>query len=190
MSVGKLLLHPRAVEMAPPPQAKLIAAMQSLGLFGDTLERDGGRPSFLAGRRFLQLITFLGCSPHINLEPPDDGKGEFCHLELLGPWQHPRFIQGRNTRPPGCPVCKRKKPEWRSLMEQQRIEGRMTSWTCDACGTQTPPSRWNWRQQAGFGRLLIQVSSIFPSEAVPTEELMSSLAALSGSPWQYFYIQD
>jgi len=25
---------------------------------------------------------------------------------------------------------------------------------------------------------------------VPTNELMSSLEVLSGSPWQYFYIQD
>lgn len=66
----------------------------------------------------------------------------------------------------------------------------MREWICAACGNRAVPSRWNWRQQAGFGLVFIQVNSIFPSEAIPTEELMSSLEKLSGGPWQYFYIQD
>lgn len=190
MSTGKLLLHPQSVSTASPARPALVVAMQQLGLFGRPLEGETGNPRFLAGERFLQLITFLGCSPHINLDPPEDGKSEFCYLELLGPWKHPRFLQGRNTRPPGCPICKRKNVEWRSLMEPQGPEAGMREWTCAACGNRTLPSHWNWRQQAGFGLIFIQAHGIFPNEAVPTNELMSTLDKLSADPWQYFYIQD
>lgn len=190
MSTGKLLLHPQSVTMVPPSQWALTAEMQRLGLFGDVLGGERMPPRFLAGERFLQLISFLGCSPHINLEPPADGGSEFCYLEVLGPWEQARFLQGRNTRPPACPVCKRTNPAWRDRMECQEIQASATEWTCNACGNRSFPSQWNWRQQAGFGRLFIQINSIFPSEAVPTDELLGSLERLSSNPWRYFYIQD
>ena len=190
MSVGKLLLHPRSISTAPPSRAALVAAMQHLGLFGRPLTAESSSPRFLAGERFLQLITFLGCSPHIDLDPPQDGKSEFCYLELLGPWRYPRFLQGPNTRPPGCPACRRKHAEWRSLVGPKFMQEGVPEWTCPACGHRAAASDWNWRQQAGIGRVFVQINSIFPSEAVPTNELMSRLEQLSGGTWQYFYLRD
>jgi hypothetical protein len=48
----------------------------------------------------------------------------------------------------------------------------------------------DWKQQAGFGRRLIEVEEVFPGEAVPTQSLLDLLKRASGSGWRYFYIQD
>jgi hypothetical protein len=189
MSVGKLLLRPESVEPPPPSRGRLIAAMQGLGLIGSPVDKHRRPRRFLAGQRFLQLISFLGCSPNVRLQPPTDRSEDFCYIEVLGPWEQARFMHGRNTRPPGCPVCGHRNADWQASMQREGAEASRVEWTCGACGARTPPSQWNWRQQAGFGRLFIQINSIFPSEAVPTPELLESLERLSATPWRYFYIQ-
>ncbi len=49
---------------------------------------------------------------------------------------------------------------------------------------------WDWKQQGGFARLVIQVEEIFPGEAVPTDALLALLEHESGCAWRYFYVQD
>jgi hypothetical protein len=190
MSAGKLILHPQAALSPPPGQRALVSAVSEIGLVGEMLDSPPERQRFLAGERFLQLVSFLGCSPHIELEPPTTGSDDFCYLEVLGPWAPPRLLRGRNTRPPGCPSCGRRKNglpaqlrPWAELPEALR-------WKCGHCGAEHHPAQWNWRQQGGAARIALSINGIFPSEALPSDALLGTLKALNGEPWGYCYIQD
>ena len=188
MSAGKLLLHPAPDAEPPPTISRVTKALSELGFIGADLPSLGPN-HFLAGERFLQLVSFLGCSPHVNLLAPADGRDNFSYLALLGPWDSPHLIHGSNTRPPGCPVCKKRNRNWRPLAAAWEVDRRLGDWTCDACGARSPPWEWNWRQQAGVGRFFVLVNDIFPSEAVPSNELLNRLQGETGTSWKHFYVQ-
>ena len=62
-----------------------------------------------------------------------------------------------------------------------------TTWACPQCGNQGIASEINWRKSAGFSDCFIEITSIFPKEAVPASNLISSLAEFSNSTWNWFY---
>jgi hypothetical protein len=185
MSTGKLLFHPPF--SAPLPSLPAITErLTKIGLLDRPFRPE--EQSFLTGPRFPQLITFLGCSPFLRLEPPDDGSSDFCHLRFLGPFDRPRLLYGSNTRAPKCPACARGLDNWQSLAEQWEAEPDNSNFTCPHCGRHSSPLALEWRRKAGFGRFFLQVSEVFPGEAVPVGELMECLRA-DGDSWDYFYLQ-
>ena len=106
MSAYQLVLHPAEADAAPAPDS-VTDSLRIMGLL-DTAFPLGRRIHFAAGPRFLELVTFLGCSPAIELEPPPDPAereaaalaGRFCHVHVTpasdNPVARPRF-QGRGT---------------------------------------------------------------------------------------------
>ena len=190
MTAGKLILHPQSAFAPTPSQRTLTSAMAEIGLLGDVLESPPQRQRFLAGERFLQLISFLGCSPHIELAPTAGGGDDFCYVELLGPWARPRLFRGRNTRPPACPSCGRRQDGLQWKLQPGAELAETTVWHCGHCGAGHHPARWNWRQQGGSARIALSINGIFPSEALPGDKLLARLKELDGSPWTYCYIQD
>jgi Zn ribbon nucleic-acid-binding protein len=181
---GRLLLVPQ--DPFHLPDLRLLAdGLAAAGFTGSPLL---GRPNgFTVGDNFLQLITFAGCSVHLSLLPTDDSP--FCHVLLAGPYPRPHFASGRNTRPPRCRSCRTPVADWRdriSLWQSDAIE----TIQCASCGIRSAPWALDWKQSAGFGRLLVQVEEVFPGEAAPTPELMRLLASLTGTAWRYFYVQD
>jgi hypothetical protein len=190
MSAGKLILYPQSALAPPPSQRALTSAMAEIGLIGEMLESLPERERFLAGERFLQLISFLGCSPHIELAPPSEGGDDFCFLDLLGPWARPRLFRGRNTRPPGCPSCGCRRDGHHLQLQPGAELPEALRWQCVQCGAAHHPGQWNWRQQGGAARIALSINGIFPSEALPGDELLARLKALDGKPWSYCYIQD
>ena len=48
-------------------------------------------------------------------------------------------------------------------------------WQCAHCGAGHHPALWNWRQQGGAARIALSINGIFPSEALPGEELLAAL---------------
>jgi hypothetical protein len=58
---------------------------------------------------------------------------------------------------------------------------------CDKCHEEVSLYQLAWRHTAGFGRMFIDVYSIYPHEGVPTEQLLIMLEKASGTPWEYFY---
>ncbi len=180
MSNGVLILAPGDPASRLPTREQLVHALGDIGLLGAPLA--GQDDTYLAGERFLQLITFMGCSPHVRLEPPVDGADAFCHLALLGPYDRPRLLHGRNTRPPRCPRCKTAITNWREFVDADTI-------TCSHCGATCSMAQLEWRRNAGYGRLFIEIRNIFPGEAVPVDELMNRLRETGGGEWGYFYLQ-
>lgn len=163
----------------------LVDALRTTGLVGDSLEATQDR-RYLTGENYLELINYLGCSPNISFEPgvndaATENKG-FCHINILQ-FDMPRLILCQSQpRKPQCPSCKRPVSSWPagSAPDTPTI-------TCDNCHTETATERYNWRKSAGFARSFIEISDIFPREAVPQPVLLDKLESATGISWQYFY---
>ncbi len=181
---GCLVLNPAATA-EPPARDALLQYLVSVGFIGEAFggsDADG----FLIGDSFLQLITFMGCSPHIELQPPADG-GNFCHIRLRGPLQDPVLMAGRNAQAPRCRACGGRIEPWREALDDWRLQPTDPIVSCGRCGEQQRPMDLDWRRQAGCGRLLLEVTDVFPGEAVPVRSLLRGLEELGAGPWRYFY---
>jgi hypothetical protein len=58
---------------------------------------------------------------------------------------------------------------------------------CDQCQTRSTIEEFNWRKMAGYARLFIEITDIFPKEAIPQQLLLNILSATFNADWQYFY---
>jgi len=179
---GRLLLVPSDVTTPLPELSQLLACVSGRGLTGERLDEEGR--ILAAGPRFPELITFLGCSPYLRLDPDPSGGEAFCHVGVRGPFERPRLIVGRNTRPPRCPGCHRQIVEWQAGLGDETIH-------CHQCGGVFPLESIAWRRNGGFGRLFLELFNVFPGEAVPSEELLGALREITPSrgEWGYFYLQ-
>jgi len=107
MPAPKLLLHPADPGTAAVPDDRLAQELQAVGLIAERklLKNTVFYP---VGEHFLQLVTFLGCSPAIELDPPDDPQelerasaaGRFCHI-FIDSGEQLRFRGDSQTRAPG-----------------------------------------------------------------------------------------
>ena len=181
MTHSKLILTPAPTETIPDSDA-ILKQLSISGLIKENPVTLKGETLYLPGERFLQLITFLGCSPFIRLEPENENDNKFSHLRLSQLHSEPVFRYGRNTTAPKCPRCGHKQNDWLTLIETSDNH-------CSHCGKPISAADLNWRQSAGWGRLFIEIWGVFPGEAVPSQELIRDLTAL-GCRWDYFYIQD
>ncbi|WP_057955106.1 hypothetical protein [endosymbiont of Ridgeia piscesae] len=184
MHTGRLVLTPQDPFFALPTLDGITGHLRQIDFCGERLDQR----RFLLGERFLQLISFMGCSPHIELEPTDDDRS-FCHLQIL-PMDQPIFLQGRNTNPPRCGKCRRRIQGWERIMEEWQEQPQDYQATCPHCAHSQNPAHYQWRQTAGSGQLFLYVENIFPQEAQPSTRLLNTLAEASGAPWHYFFIQD
>jgi len=180
-----MLLTPQD-PMLPVDSDRLQRTLQEVGFIGKPLAGEKG--AFLVGTRFLSLMTFAGCSVHIELQPQANN-GIFCHIRTIGPFEHPILLYGRNTRPPRCPVCRTRHKDWQTLLPATG-ETDHEILICGACGAENPPMAWDWKENAGFGKLFISVEEIFPGEATPSPTLSTILERQAGAPWRHFYVQD
>jgi hypothetical protein len=180
MTNGSLILHPKNPAGNPAPATGLICHLGAVGLLGDPLEPENR--VFRVGSRFLQLISFLGCSPYLQLDPPKDGSDNFCHIVVHGPFETPRLLYGEGVHPPRCPGCGAALKGWKEGVDSDLIR-------CGACGTNHSPGQIAWGKHAGYGCLFVEIRNIFPGEAIPVAELMSALQDLGLGEWGHFYLQ-
>jgi hypothetical protein len=190
MHTGRLVLTPKDPFYLPENLDRIIQRLRDIQFCADRIEGLEGR-HYLLGDRFMQLVAFMGCSPFINLEPTYDDQ-PFCHLFIQGPYAQPMFMRGRNTGAPRCESCRKRIPDWDSLLQQWQADPENFRAACPHCGHSQSPAGYNWRQSAGSGRLFLCVENIFPSEAIPSPELLKTLETGENMclAWSYFYIQD
>ena len=179
MSQGILILHPEN-RHSHPDVRQVARLLQHNGLMGCAI--DGIPGSYFAGEQFLQLITFMGCSPHIRFEPEDELDRGFCYITLTT-CDTPQIRISEHARPPRCCTCN--KPvgkRWQTAVTQGQLI------TCPHCHQQQTPEQLGWRNDAGMGRFFIEIHNIFPGEAQPVPALLQQLSGIDTSPWRYFYL--
>jgi hypothetical protein len=170
-----LILFPKNSAWAPASLAPLADALKAIGLAGAEREPH----LFGTGPEYLNLITYLGCSPQIGL-----GENESAAtIRLSGILPAPQFLHGDNLKPPRCPQCRNtlEKPDALKDVEEVLI--------CPHCGWVGHAPLFDWRRSAAFARVLIEISNVFESEAVPGEMLTNCLQQATGEVWDYSYFR-
>jgi len=177
---GSLFLFPEDPFLLPAAYARLPRLLQDLELAGPRLSQN----SFLAGKAFSAHITFAGCSPHLQLEPPGDGSKNFSHITLHGPFDQVRLFTTENRTRPRCPHCRERIAGWKEKLPRWR-ENPSASWHCSGCGQTLTAAELDWRQYAAIGRLLLEIHHVFPGEATPGDPLMKAIENSTECSWRY-----
>ncbi len=196
MGLYKLILHHAEPRRIPADIPTLLRALKEVRFIGDEFFING-ETRYFAGEDFLNLITFLGCSPSVAFAPPAGGDAaiapdqatSFCHVAVTRIMEEVRFVAGDNATTPRCPRCRQPVEDWRNVISTWRTDRAGYRWSCPRCGQRIPPPQFNCRQSAGFGRFFVEAWGIYPSEAVPTERLLSALEETTGGEWRFFYFQ-
>ena len=189
LHTGRLTLTPQDPYYLPADLVPIIERLIDIGfIHPDTT--DDNINGYRLGDRFMQLVTFMGCSPAIQFEP-DEAGNPYCHMRVVGPYESPRLLHGRNTTPPRCGSCRKRIENWRKFIGPSGDSAPDTLIACPNCGHLQNPTSYDWRQSAGSGRLFLFIENIFPQEAIPAPGLLSQISQVSESkPWHYFYLQE
>lgn len=129
---------------------------------------------YATGDRFLSLLTFMGCSPTIELEPQDDKP--HCYIEIEQR-DSPCFISGANIKPAKCPHCK------------ANITTLKNALNCPHCHKKIAPETLNWRKTAFYAANWITIGNIYELEAIPNDHLFTALEEKTGAKWKAAYIR-
>lgn len=173
---ASLVLYPAEPNWVPENLEALIKFLQETGLAGDALHQDEN--SFSVGENFLEHISFMGCSPSINFSNENkDGKFTFIRLTLT-----PTItaLTGSHSFAPHCPHCKKAEKNWREHLKNHRLQ-------CGHCQETADAWQYNWRKSAGFGRCFIEITDIYPKEAMPQPSLLLALENHFQVAWKYFF---
>ena len=183
MKAPRLVLCPDDPYWAPPDDKRLDHYLQSIQLSGQPLSQS---MHFLPGQRFLDLIASMGCSPAINLQPGEDND-PFVYICIQTPAKTIEFHRGDHTHTPRCRACRSPVDDWQSRINTWLQGDAASLWECSTCHWRASPWSFNWRKSAGFGRCFIEITNIFPKEALPQTSLLDTLHAYYGVKWHYFY---
>jgi ribosomal protein L37AE/L43A len=178
LSTASLLLHPQSPEWFDH-NADLINQCRALEFAGDAIDAT----SYYAGEHFLDHIAFMGCAPSIRFAP-EVGNEKFTHIRLHN-YKAITALIGEHAPAPNCPQCK--KAFAYNETQTSNITGD-SLWTCPHCQHVAAPWQYHWRRSAGFARVFIEITDIYPKEAKPQETLLDALRQFSGTEWQYCYL--
>jgi hypothetical protein len=188
MAAYKLILHPNDPSAMPVAGPDTVAALQAIGLTGKSFLLDGQR-HFLPGDNFLSLITFLGCSPAIEISPADTDTleeaaraGRFCHILAGDPLTAPELRVDINGRA-RCPACQK---TWTPFSDGYQGPGTVIL-PCPHCHVPRAASQLGWHRTAGIARLFVEIWGVYPAEAIPADNLIKQLSSVTDSSWSWFY---
>jgi hypothetical protein len=128
------------------------------------------------GERLMEQINFLGCSPSLV-------SGEVDCSVLIHGFDTLTGLGGQPVETLRFPRCKHPIPDPVGLL-QQTLD---STWHCAQCANQGKISDINWRKSAAYADCFIEISAIFPKEAVPNATLINALDVFAGCSWNWFY---
>ena len=175
-SNASLVIYPTNPNWIPDSPEALTKTLQKLGLAGEPLDKNEN--SFLVGEKFLDHISFMGCSPNIKLEN-ENGDGKFTFISITTT-ENITALTSKHSFAPHCPHCKKPEKNWRALLKDNQIE-------CSHCLQTSDAWLFNWRKSAGFGKCFIEIADIYPKEAIPQPLLLDLLEKGFGVSWGYFF---
>ncbi len=174
-----LFLFPEQHNLPIKEHSSFISALQKIRLISEKINKEKADYEFYTGDNFLNYIAYMGCAPTIQFAASEDN-ATFCFIKIH---HHitPRLIYNQTqTRSPQCPHCNKSVKNW----QQNKTS---TSIHCDLCCNTSNIEAFNWRKMAGYSTLFIEITDIFPKEAIPQEFLLNQLTRISKTRWQYFY---
>ncbi len=183
----RLLCHPATHTLPDDLPDRVLALLRARRLLGEPLPL-AGETRHLCGPALLEEVTFLGCSPHIELDPPAGESpasaalaGRFCHWRLTPLYPEPRLRLDPQASP-RCPACGTSLPS-PTLDGAGRLR-------CPVCGHDSPPEAWRWKQRGACARFFLELVGVHAGEAVPGEALLAGLAELTGGRWDFAFVRD
>ena len=179
--MSSLMLYPVNAAWAPQRVEDFESRLHTIGLTGNALPEKCG-PGFLVGEKFLSLVAFMGCAPAINLQPDvDNPDPEYCAVRIKPIHESPDFLIASRHSLPRCPLCRAVVAvDTNKLLAEALV-------TCERCTEQTSVYALNWRRGAGYARCFVEITGVYPQEALPTEALLNALQEISKCEWRYFY---
>jgi hypothetical protein len=174
---NRLLLYAKSGEIISRPVDDIIELLHGQGLIGGPCHQSSAE--YFVGDHFMDLITFLGCSPNTALSPADGDN--YCFVRVHELLDGPRLFFSEKTMPPFCRQCKQARPDWQDCELEDY---------CGQCDLTDRMKNWVWRKQGVLSRWVIEIMNIYPHEAVPSPQLFTSLRAATGSEWSYAYLQE
>ncbi len=172
----KLYLYPQQPYYRPSHQIleQLLIKLQFIGRLSSevNLKQNPKQATtrYEVGDKFLSQLTFMGCSPDIELEPQENKP--YCYIEI-GQIETPRFISGKNLKSAKCPHCKA------SIIELM----------CEKCHKVIDPEKLNWRKTAFYASSWISIGNIYELEAIPNDNLLNVLEKNTDVKWKTAYIR-
>lgn len=144
---------------------------------------------FLVGAQFFQHIMFLGCSPFIKTELPNNiDDVNFCHIEIVPPNKQLYFFQTQKVKAPNCLHCQSTLHTWQSMINSWQQDQNQSIQICPHCHQSINITKLDWKNRAGFASEMINIWGIFESEAVPSDSFLSQLKQWTEMNWQYCYV--
>lgn len=131
---------------------------------------------YVPSTSFMSLITFLGCSPNLNHDIETKISINLTHKK--------QALGGDSIVKLSCPNCQQKITDPTTLLKNYQTS---PNWLSSCCKNKIALEEINWRKSAGFSHTFIQISNIFPKEAIPSDDFMLLLFQFSQSHWNYFY---
>ncbi len=130
-----------------------------------------------AGSKLMDYITFLGCSPSLQLGDIESPISIHQFNEVVG-------LGGESIETIRYPGCKHPVTNPVKLLKSYPDND---SWQCPNCDLEGKTNEIQWRKTAGFSNIFIEINHIFPKEAVPSDKLLSCLNDFTKCQWQWFY---
>lgn len=173
----------------------LLKGLSEIAFIGKTIFEETHEHEYCVGEAFLSSITFMGCSPYIEFEPPEQlqpmDAANFCFVRICTTTQdnisfHEEQFELLKTVP-RCRHCRKLIADW--PLKAQSLNERLNKvpLICPSCETELFLDDFDWRKASGVGNVFIEVLNVYLQEAVPTDSFIQQLEDITSSKWQYFY---
>ena len=172
-----LYLCPKQHDFTINDLPKFVTQIQDIGLIAAPVDEQDS--SFFTGERFLDYIAYMGCSPAIQFEASATGEN-FCQVIIHHYDPAKLIVSQTQARDPHCPNCNKPVKDWLANKTEETI-------SCGSCNTTANIENFNWRKMAGYARVFIEITDVFPKEAIPQQILLDKLTGLCKTDWLYFY---
>lgn len=176
---NSLYLHPAQPDFTVDDLPVFIHSLQTIELIADRINPQETGQHYFTGEKYLDHIAYMGCAPTIQFEASDNNEN-FCFIKIHQLTESQLIHSQKQARAPHCPHCSKAVKNWQDKKTTSGIH-------CDLCGNTSGIEEFNWRKMAGYAKLFIEITDIFPKEAIPQQTLLNKLASISGVDWQYFY---
>lgn len=137
----------------------------------------GNSPVASSGSKLMEFINYLGCSPVAN-------QLETESLIKLHHFDRTTGLGGESIEKMRYHCCKQPVKDGPALLRQLTEH---SSAKCPNCHAEIDASQINLRKSGGFAKLFIEITHIFPKEALPNDLLLKQLSSLTECEWSWFY---